>query len=89
MFKRNRIAAALMVVLGAALLSSVAASEQSGVPASSSYDDLLGLFHEFREFQQPAATDSVPEKDGVALLDVHGHPARKAFLHVPRAQSVK
>ena len=61
MFKRNRIAAALMVVIGAALLSSVAASEQSGVPARSSYDDLLGLFHEFRELQQPAATDSVPD----------------------------
>jgi hypothetical protein len=67
MFKRNRIAAALMVVIGAALLSSVAASEQSDVPASSSYDDLLGLFHEFREFQQPATTDSEPDYSAPAM----------------------
>ena len=67
MFKRNRIAAALMVVVAAASLSCVAASEKSGAPESTSYDDLLGLFHEFREFQQPLATDGVQDYSAAAM----------------------
>ncbi len=67
MFKRNRIAAALMVIVGAASLSCVETSGQSRVPESISYDDLLGLFHEFREFQQPVATDGVQDYSAAAM----------------------
>ncbi len=34
---------------------------------NSDYDDRVGLFHEFREFQQPTVNDGVPDFSVAAM----------------------
>lgn len=60
-----------LVVLG--LMTSCAPSGRAA-PGSSTirggaYDDLIKLFHEFREFQKPRITDGVPDYSAAAMRD--------------------
>ena len=45
----------------------LAATGGTDVVASDSYDDLLGLFEEWREFVRPQFTDGVPDYGAVAM----------------------
>ncbi len=58
MFKRKRQTVVQVVVTVLACFFSSAAS---GFAQSRNYDDLVALFNEFREFQEPQVTDGVPD----------------------------
>lgn len=49
--------------------SSERAALEAGAVGRSIYDDLVKLFHEFREFQKPRITDGVPDYSVAAMRD--------------------
>jgi hypothetical protein len=54
------------------VLSAVSAcAREEAVPASTSYDDLTTLFGNWREFQQPALVDGVPDYTAAAMSAQH------------------
>jgi len=58
-------------------VSAAAACSGAEVPApSTSYDDLIALFHEWREFQQPALADGAPDYSAAAMAAQHEALAR-------------
>ena len=55
--------AVLFIILSNLTLFYCTAENRGGsfVAGSSDYDDRVGLFNEFREFQQPTVNDGVPD----------------------------
>ncbi|MCZ6918342.1 MAG: DUF885 family protein [Gemmatimonadetes bacterium] len=53
------------------LLLATACSNPTDHPASSSYDDLVALFHEWREFERPTFLDGVPDYSPAAMAAQH------------------
>ncbi len=66
------------------LAAGSACARDEAVPASTSYDDLLALFAEWREFQQPALVDGVPDYTAAAMAAQHaalaGYEARLSAI---------
>jgi hypothetical protein len=67
MLKRNLYAVAFIFLAGLILTCCTGEKGESEVAGSNDYADLISLFNEFREFQQPKATDGVPDYSAVAM----------------------
>ena len=69
---RKRSCLAAVLVLAAACTPASTPTEQ---PASTSYDDLLALFEDWREFQRPVRVDGVPDYNADAMAEQHAELA--------------
>lgn len=72
------------VILMSLAVSAAACGGAEVAPPSTSYDDLTALFTEWREFQQPALVDGVPDYSAAAMTAQHetlaGFQARLAAI---------
>ena len=66
MFKRNR---PTIMWTALAFLMCLYSLRTHGAATSSDYHDLVALFNEFREFQEPQLTDGVPDYTNAALRE--------------------
>ena len=57
----------LILLAGFILLCCTGEKEGSGVVGSSDHADLISLFKEFREFQQPSLADGAPDYSATAM----------------------
>ena len=61
-----------LVIIAAALFISCTRQDNSAETfVSSSNDDLVSLFHEFREFERPAVTNGLPDYSPAAMQGQH------------------
>ena len=71
--------AVVFVVVGGCSAADTGGAAGSGVAggamSSTSYDDLLGLFEEWREFQKPVWIDGVPDYSAAAMAAQHAELA--------------
>ena len=65
--KSYKFTAALLI--GAALLFPYGCSPEEKKVTGGSYEDLLGLFQDFREFQKPAINDGIPDYSSGAMKE--------------------
>ena len=68
MSRRNRTSVALLAILGMALAIGAVPRLAEGAPQVS-YEDLLELFRQFRDFQQPATEAGVPDYSAAAMAE--------------------
>lgn len=66
---RNRIATLIILLVFLALVSCSPVTKDNVAFATSSYEDLVGLFEEWREFQKPEMTDGVPDYTAAAMSE--------------------
>lgn len=67
MKKRNYLIIILFLTLGLTLSYSTQNKEEMIVASSTNYNDLVTLFHEFREFQKPELINGVPDYSQTAM----------------------
>lgn len=67
-------------------LTCLCSSAAYGSPTSSEYDDLVALFNDFREFQEPIITNGVPDYTGAAIKQkyagLRGYQERLAAMTI-------
>ncbi len=61
MFKRNYFIVMYVILTCFSILNCSPGGSGIDVVATSDYDDLVSIFHEFREFQEPIIVDGVPD----------------------------
>lgn len=68
MMKQMRVAAGLCAAL---VLCRCAPTEQKEIPKSKTYEELVSLFSEWREFQHPMVKEGVPDYSPAAMKEQH------------------